>query len=384
MTATGFERAVEAMRGAALQVEEDLCINLRGRGLLCKRCEKACPANALTLSREDVDLAGSDCTGCGACVPACPTGVFRLPVFDPERFLAVVGGETEVHLHCSESRDGGGGIVIPCHLLLDRQLIAAAAAEGVTRIHLHGERNCHSCHRGDARRHLDKLYRGLARWFGDRAPRILAGDAAPDAKADRAIRQDDINTNRRGFLRIAGLRAAAGAAWLVPIAQESEDENAESFAYLHAEDMPRRPEAWRMALTRRKEKLPWKTARGLPWYSRRLGQGCNGCMVCAERCPTGALEGVADGQVRRISFDPQLCTNCTLCQRLCPQDVIQARPVRSLDEAGAPRADIMVMTVRPCTRCGTAVPSTEIRNSLCPVCANEQEMDEEWLEMLEG
>lgn len=383
MTANGFERAMAAVRGSRLSVDEDLCINLRGRDILCRRCEKACPVDVLTLSADDVAVLESDCTGCGACVPACPTGVFRLPVFDPERFLESVEGCSEVHLHCSESRDHGGGVVIPCHLLLDARLAAAAFAEGTERFALHGAASCETCPRGDARPHIERTRRALERWFGDSGPDVSPAPPGEMGSGRRAARHDQIETDRRGFLRVAGLRAAAGAAWLVPVAEE--DEEADPFlAPWRVAELPKRPVAWRLALWRRFDRLPWAEGRALPWHVRSFDESCSGCMVCAERCPTGALQGTTTDAARSIDFDPSLCTNCTLCQRVCPQDSVRPRLARSVAEARAPSGVLMHMTQRPCPKCGAPIVAGAQSAPLCASCANEQEMDEEWLALLEG
>lgn len=382
MSATGFERAMAAVRGSRLSIDEDLCINLRGRDILCRRCEKACPVDAVVLLADDVAVSENDCTGCGACVPTCPTGVFRLPVFDPERFLEDLDHRGEIHLHCSESRDHGGGIVIPCHLLLDARLIAAAFAEGTTHFALHGISGCEVCPRGDARPHIGNLQRALSRWFGDRAPELSIEAPGTPGDGGRATRHDQVNTDRRDFLKTAGLRAAAGAAWLVPIAEE--DEEAGTFAApWHMANLAKRPVPWRLALWRRLDRLPWAEGRVLPWHVRSFNEACSGCMVCAERCPTGALQGTTTDTAKSISFDPSLCTNCTLCQRLCPQDSVRARLARSIDEACAPRGVLMHMALRHCPRCGTLAEAGLEAGVLCVMCANEKEMDEEWMALLE-
>lgn len=46
---------------------------------------------------------------------------------------------------------------------------------------------------------------------------------------------------------------------------------------------------------------------------------CNGCGVCVERCPTGAL---AMKDKRPTIARPDLCSYCATCEDVCPTSAI--------------------------------------------------------------
>jgi len=46
---------------------------------------------------------------------------------------------------------------------------------------------------------------------------------------------------------------------------------------------------------------------------------CNGCGVCMERCPTGAL-AMKDGKA--FMARPDLCSYCATCEDACPTQAI--------------------------------------------------------------
>ena len=46
---------------------------------------------------------------------------------------------------------------------------------------------------------------------------------------------------------------------------------------------------------------------------------CNGCGVCVEHCPTGAL-AMQDSQV--FMARPDLCSYCATCEDVCPTEAI--------------------------------------------------------------
>ncbi len=63
---------------------------------------------------------------------------------------------------------------------------------------------------------------------------------------------------------------------------------------------------------------------GVPYIEARLG-GCeawgNGCRICADVCPSGALNPAADLAGMHLAvarFIPSDCTNCMVCLRRCP------------------------------------------------------------------
>ncbi len=365
-----------------LIVEESLCVNLRGRLIHCSSCEDSCAIGAISLTPDSVDHDDMLCTGCNSCLPSCPAGALRSTGFVPVRFLRALTQSGQTDIHCRTSSDGGGGIVIPCHGVLDARLLAAARAEGVTELRLHGLNQCESCRLGDAREHVNAVISQLGEWLGENAPRLdlkpLTGESGCDGERNY---QDQPHMDRRAFLRFGGANGITRAVdWLVPgLAQEEED--AESLPFYQADDYPQRAAPYQRELVMRAGTMPWRAGQALPFKTRRLNAHCSACLICGKRCPTGALQASETEQARVLSFDPAACTDCGLCEAICPHDALIVEPQYDPAELQG-RTTLLCRQQIPCRQCHTPFMSTTEGDDLCPVCNNEQELDEAWLDML--
>ncbi len=377
-------QAAGLLTRAELIVDESLCVNLRGRLIHCSRCEERCPMDALSLSRDSVEHDEMLCTGCNSCLPVCPAGALRSTGFVPSRFLQALKESAQNDLHCHASSDDGGGIVIPCYGALDARLLAAARAEGVTELRLHGLAHCDDCRYGDAREHLQAVVAQLDEWLGADAPRLdLEPEAGQRAGDDRRNYQDQPHMDRRAFLRFGGASGVSRAVdWLVPgLARDEED--AEALPFYQAEEYPQRAAPYQQALTLRADAIPWRQGQALPLQTRRLSEECSNCLICGRRCPTGALQATETPQARTLSFDPALCTDCGLCVEICPHDAVIVEPLDS--PAGLRgRTTLLFRQQQPCRQCRAPFLPASAQDQLCPVCRNEQELDDAWLDMLSG
>lgn len=377
--------AVGLLEGRELLEEEALCLNIRGRIGHCERCATACHSDALSLTLDALEVDREKCTGCGACVTACPAGALRLSGFSPARFLEALADKIEVHLHCTESADSGGGVVIPCFKVLDDRLLAAAQADGVETVVLHGLDRCAGCHHGGALHEVESMRLGLEKELGESADRLLLATRVAKTKEYRQVRQreDQPHLNRRAFLRFAGAHSAGGVVrWLVPV---EEDDGVPDLPFFQGDpETTRRPHPYQSLLADRVGRVPWRDDTALPWRARSLAEYCTGCMVCGQRCPTGALLAKEEDQTRSISFEQALCTDCGLCEALCPVDAVLTHRVSGHEAVEARRSVLMMRRLVVCDRCGTTFQPETADTTTCPTCANEQEMDDEWLAMLEG
>ena len=377
--------AVSMLQGRELLEEEALCLNIRGRAAHCERCASACHSGALTLTPDALEVDREKCTGCGACVPACPAGALRLTGFAPGRFLKALAGETEVHLHCTESTDSGGGVVIPCFKVLDERLLAAARADGVETVFLHGLDRCADCCHGGALREVGRMRLELVNELGKSAPRLLPASEAAPGKAYRMPqqREDQPHLSRRAFLRFAGAHAAGGVVrWLVPV---EDDDGVPDLPFFQGDpEAFRQPHPYQSLLAERVSRVPWQNGAVLPWRKRLLAEHCTGCLACGQRCPTGALLAREDDQTRSISFEQALCTDCGLCETLCPVDAVLPHRLLQVEEVVVPRNVLMLRRLVTCDHCGTAFLPETAAATTCTTCANEQDLDDEWLAMLEG
>lgn len=367
---------------AELIIEEALCVNLRGRLIHCSRCEDHCAIGALSLSPDGVEYDQMLCTGCNSCLPVCPAGALRSTGFVPERFLRALKESELIDLHCRASSDGGGGIVIPCHAVLDARLLAAARAEGVTALRLHGLARCDGCHYSDARDHLATVVSQLDEWLGGNAPRLDLEPQAGEDRGDGERRyQDQPQMDRRAFLRFGGAGGLTRAVdWLVPGLADNEADD-DALPFYQAEDHPQRPAPYQQALVLRAAAIPWSERRALPLKTRRLSDQCSACLSCGRRCPTGALQADETPQGRTLSFDPALCTDCGLCVAICPQGAVIVEPLD--DPAGLRgRTTLLSRPQQPCRQCRARYMPTSADDHLCPVCHNEQDLDDAWNDML--
>lgn len=366
--------------GAVVSVRSGYCINIRGHIEACDLCLRACHANAIRLGQDEVGVDAALCVGCGACVPACPTGALEMPGFAPADVPgAAVHGDIAT-LACAVAARAGAAVV-PCHKMSDARLLSALGATGAAEIVIVGTEDCANCPGGDARPALTAAVQTLGKWFGPSAPRVVL---AP-AQGETAARRQGSAVGRRHFLRGAfHALAPAGDGLPAPRLPDFDDPIFDDECWV----APARPVPYQALLAAARAELPFLPNGPAGATGRSIGANCSGCMVCAEHCPTGALAdasgAVGGGYLRQVSFDAALCTNCTLCQKICPMHAISARALRGAEAASARRAVVFSRAEQSCTVCGALFVAAPGGPGRCPGCENDRQMDDDWMDMLSG
>jgi len=361
------------------------CLNLRGRDVTCTRCADICSTKALDLTADEVRLDPGRCTDCGACLPVCPTGAFLMTGFDPQQFLQTVAGHAEIHIHCSRSDDPDAKHIVPCLQILDARLLAAAAADGVKIVVLHGRDHCSNCVRGDARAALEKIHADLIQWFGN-APIQLKREDQEQTETQERLGEKQELVSRRNFLRFAGAHVAQGTSrWLAdvtPVAEQATSAGATSHWPVSPQDKNSyRPCAYQDLLAERAGALPWQDHR-LPWRAYQFSEACNACLTCVRHCPTRALTGEETQATISIWFKLSQCTGCGLCERLCPESAVSSASVANFEELNTAARRLVQRSLRQCTDCARSFVPGPDGAERCTICHNERTLTNDWLAML--
>jgi len=363
----------------ALRIDQMQCLNLRGRHVNCTQCADTCPAKALELTADEVRLDVERCSECGACLTVCPSDALWLSGFDPRQFLQTVAGAAEIHVHCSRSDDPDGGNIVPCLRVLDARLLAAAAADGAQTVVLHGTGQCSSCDRGSARTAVEQMHADLKRWFTDVPVHLMEEHQALTGTGAQSG-EDQVQLGRRNFLRFAGAHAAHSASKWLDVAPEQKEATSR-WPFFTSDGSSSRPSAYQELLAERAESLPWRDYR-LPWRSRVFSDACSACLICAQRCPTGALVVEETKSTISIWFRLRQCTDCRLCEHLCPENAISCALVASSEELHAPPHRVIHRSLRQCAGCGRSFVPGPDSGERCTACQNEHDVANDWKAIL--
>ncbi len=364
----------------ALGIDQAQCLNLRGRHVSCTRCADSCPVKALVLTADEVRLDAGRCTACGACLPICPSGALLLSGFDPQRFLETVADSAEVHIHCSRSDHPDADNIVPCLQVLDARLLAAAAADGAQTVVLHGADQCSDCDRGDARATVEQMHAELKKWFTG-LPVHLTVEQGIQTETAVQLSEEQVDLGRRNFLRLANAKSGHGVSkWPDEFAPER-DQAASRWPLLSNDGSTCRPSVYQELLAERAELLPWQDHH-LPWRARTFSDACSVCLTCAQLCPTGAL--VAEETKSKISilFQLRLCTDCGLCENLCPENAISNASVAGPEVLSTSAHPVMHRNLHKCTGCTRSFVPVPGSDELCTTCQNEYNVTNEWRAML--
>jgi ferredoxin len=281
--------------------EEARCIVVTRSTGACTACFDACPHDAVRItSRVAIDPV--DCTGCGLCVQACPSGALE------PRLSIAPGG----NVRCSQV--SGSAQSVQCLAKLQPTDVARLAGSKGSVTLGHGA--CSDCPIGNA---------AVPRVVAETAARarVLAGVAGRtlDVNIEQVTTLDQRaagDTVSRRSLLGGGLRSvqqATGDALaplerILPPAEPTVAGARVEPAVEHLREL-RLLEIGQVA--------PGTT---VPFRLPRVADGCILCPICTKACPTDAFTRVLEPEGGALYLDPERCVGCDACVAACPVKVI--------------------------------------------------------------
>ncbi len=323
-----------------LRVNSDNCVN-QDNLKVCDRCEKACPHGAITLKDNRLEVDFNKCTVCGLCFSECPVNVFDIEIDLTEFFK----NKTRLKVGCYLSEWEELDIKVPCLGLLNEELLSALALH-CGEVFLDTSK-CENCpQRG--------VYEYIKRYIEN--ANLLLHYHRADAKVE-------------------GVKEEPPPSDEDILSELFEGEKSKKPAVSKKINVP----LWRQLFFERVKLLPAENLCYQPVKEERLRfarpkldpQRCERNNVCSFWCPTKALSS----DERGVYFTQILCTDCKLCERICPKSAI------TLEKEFIPRRNVMAGKVvvgkgekKVCKRCGKefiAPPGEEY----CLYCRKDREME---------
>ncbi len=358
--------------GPAIETRAHLCLRARFARSRCAHCREVCPAGAVSLDEDTVSLL-ENCSGCEACLAACPAGVFKTPDLREasrrSRLRELVEADPDLIVSCEVAMPGGGdsALVLPCLAALAKEYLIAAFAWGAQHIEIR-RGPCEKCAQAGAMLQYERSLqqaRTLLACF-DRATdaiqevpfcRFGAGAASmPEPPTAKGL-------GRREFFGYFRERAAQAAAK----ARSERSTQSAAPRWIHGED-PLRAFLLEVLPALGASSRAQVPRQGFPVADLRVSPACIGCNVCETLCPTGAIRRDEQSEnALSLMFTPARCTACGICAEACLPKAMTLLPSLDVQEllSGAEKLLIQVRA-KACRICG--LPFLGLPGDLCPRC----------------
>ena len=345
----------QALQSTAVRVVEDRCVVVRNRNSSCRRCVRACPADAITVRGNNVTLDNAACVSCGACTVVCP--VEALVPLDPTdaelasgaaRSASALDGTVVIacaRMAAKDLADPSKYVTVPCMARVDEVMLVELAAAGAKRILL-VDGTCRTCKYRDTSdgvdQTVDEALELIEAMGGTATVRRVSEFPQEVLIEDKASLYGQ---ERRGFFSRSTRKARQASVKTAEVMISKEFEQRmpslrDRLGVTASGAMP-----WLVA-QRRERLMDSLDELGAPAKdvidSRQFGtvqidlEKCNACGMCAVFCPTGALkksdERPADGVGSYLEFQAFDCVNCRVCWDVCMKKCLKVVGEVSSDE----------------------------------------------------
>jgi ferredoxin len=359
-------------RGPAIETRAHLCLRTRFARARCRRCQEVCPAGAVSLDGDAVALRES-CSGCEACIAACPAGVFAAPVSREvsrrSRLRELVEADPKLLVTCAERAPAGSesALVLPCLGGLAKEYLIAAFAWGARHIEIQAG-HCEACAQAAALSQYERSVheaRRLLACFDRPADGIEEVSSAESRMGEGSSSElpPAERLGRREFFSYFRKRAAQAAAE-APVEASTEEQEAR---WTH-EEHPLRAFLLEVLPALGSPGQAHLPAAGFPVADLIVSPACIGCNVCETLCPTGAIRReVQSESALSLMFTPGRCTGCGICAQACLPKAIGFSEAVDVNELVSGAEKLLIdIKGKPCRICSR--PFLGLPGDLCPRC----------------
>ena len=341
------------------------CVRYRYSYSECRRCEDACPHQAIALADDGVQIDAMRCRNCTLCVGACRTEALASSQLSRVETLKRAITKKTFSWACSPSGQEADAMV-PCLGALDAATLGYLAKRGIP-VELRGRSHCAQCiHGGKGPEQLDvalDAVQSLQTASGEEWAAITVTDDHRPAQAQPQ------HGRRQLFRRLVG---------------RGIDEALAATRDRHEAPVPERAiRAGAPLVTEQRELLQIVCKRrgdnafsieahaGLPLMQLRMDEGCTACEACFRVCPTGALEIEETSFSWALAFKADRCVGCGVCMEVCQPGALQAQ--EEIDARPTPAAIRLEKRAKQrCARCDRFFVSSEASET-CPVCLDDEQ-----------
>ncbi|TAN45148.1 MAG: hypothetical protein EPN22_03905 [Nitrospirae bacterium] len=362
--------ADKLMKDHHILIEASLCSRFRTPKSDCSLCADACPANAISVSGGSAEI-NERCIDCGVCYSACPNGAFSPMERTDEKIMKEISFPHSSALRIScERGDAAADIILPCLSRLTEALFLETMLREAPAIEI-AKPLCENCPLVKAAFHLNTIIlrtQHLCDMLGIDRNRISIIEIPLQSQA----KPPEKSVSRREFFSAFRAKATKIAAAAVPDIESNDDDKQEAFRNVIRD---RRENRKRSALIKSIVELGAKAKVNQTCVSSEnamtadiaVGTGCTACGVCASLCPTGAISKQWTEQAFSLSFSPDLCTNCRICEKTCMHKALNIKETVSLNLLLEQKKTLLFEAERKtCISCRMAFIGEEL--NVCPLC----------------
>ncbi len=279
------------------------CLRRRLNSNQCQRCLGICPSSALSLNDRKIALDESRCSGCMACVTACPQDAL-VSDYDLDELLRILREGGDVVVSCvRQEQCQVNEVVVPCVGILSKQFLTAI-----------GFGNCRS---------VTFNVSGCAECCNRDASTVFMADCEESVAAlSHCMKVKFVLVHRNGQLKntMVGRRS-----YLAKIREMIADAAEKRFT------PARKTQNHKKEYGRR---VPYKTKLvenlimdldadsqecilSLFGNSLSVNEKCTCCPLCKGICPTGAITIKWSEHGKKLAFEMFKCSGCGVCVEFC-------------------------------------------------------------------
>ncbi len=347
----------ESLEKSRIVVLRDSCIAVRNRNTSCRKCVETCPADAITIVSNRIELSAVRCVDCGLCTIVCPTEALRMTNPTEQELqngLAKTASENGGRCVAACARMAAKRLVdpvryveVPCLGCVSESAMLAQFAQGADDVLLI-DGNCSTCKYGFVDGSVSNVVltanvlleaQGLQK-------RITRASAFPN---DMLLGEDPdgvFGSTRRGFLgdTVKTAREMATTAAETALKKELGTAGSENIGKrLHVSEdgtlpnvaLPRHENLLNSLFVLGERGEAENAAQEAPGDPRDIRVDthlfgvieidtakCNACGMCAVFCPTSAikrdpLRETPTSRLKLLEFSASDCVQCGLCQDVC-------------------------------------------------------------------